>query len=604
MQVLQSSESISVSVLPLSEDGPSPDESHPSKRMDPVDTSTRCPTLKEKLDCPRADNITKKRKASPMQGSAARPRKQTSTARSEISKSCIQDIESSLTSDQGSISKDPGLCPWWTQSSKDASSELWSCTETDSVASELTSWNESSKRLVSNSWFTTAQKRRIPQCPKQQSSQTTSLQLQPSLQPDTMVRDPVKTESDEGKKKVKTLFKTRSLRVFPNKKQKEKLEGWFNTARWTYNQLVEFSKKNPKVKCTKTELRGQYLNSDSLKKIDAEWALGTPYEIRDSAVLDLTKAKAALWAKYKKRKRNKEGNTENKQPKPSEFKFRSRKDATQSIQVLKKTWGTKRGVYHDVFNSSKLRAEKPLPETLEHDTRLVRTRLGKYYISIQVAIKAPSVDGATEENQFGCLSGKRVIALDPGVRTFMTGYDKDGVLHEWGTSPSRSRMVRLCLKYDRVRSKMDHKATRSRLRCRLRKVSLRLQVKIRNLVQDIHRKLSKWLCENYDHILIPVFGVQRMVSKSINRRLNGKTSRMMLCWSHFSFKQRLLSKSEHYPKCNVHVVTEEYTSKTCGICGLLNSSLGSSKTFKCPHCSYRVDRDANGARNILLKHCL
>ena len=42
-------------------------------------------------------------------------------------------------------------------------------------------------------------------------------------------------------------------------------------------------------------------------------------------------------------------------------------------------------------------------------------------------------------------------------------------------------------------------------------------------------------------------------------------------------------------------------SKTCTNCGELHRNLGGSKTFCCPKCKVVLDRDANGARNILLK---
>ena len=51
----------------------------------------------------------------------------------------------------------------------------------------------------------------------------------------------------------------------------------------------------------------------------------------------------------------------------------------------------------------------------------------------------------------------------------------------------------------------------------------------------------------------------------------------------------------------VKLCTEEYTSVTCGQCGALNKGLGTSKDFLCPACGEACDRDANGARNILLK---
>ena len=43
-------------------------------------------------------------------------------------------------------------------------------------------------------------------------------------------------------------------------------------------------------------------------------------------------------------------------------------------------------------------------------------------------------------------------------------------------------------------------------------------------------------------------------------------------------------------------------SKCCGNCGKLNHKLGASKIFKCPHCEWTLDRDMNGARNIMIKN--
>jgi len=75
----------------------------------------------------------------------------------------------------------------------------------------------------------------------------------------------------------------------------------------------------------------------------------------------LTKAKAALYAKYKKNKRE----NKDKETPPPEFKFRSRKDPDpiQSIQGLKANWGKMRGEFHDVFHHERMRAERRrLPE--------------------------------------------------------------------------------------------------------------------------------------------------------------------------------------------------------------------------------------------------
>lgn len=75
----------------------------------------------------------------------------------------------------------------------------------------------------------------------------------------------------------------------------------------------------------------------------------------------------------------------------------------------------------------------------------------------------------------------------------------------------------------------------------------------------------------------------------------------MLHWSHYRFRQRLLFKAGEYPGVTVKLVTEEYTSKTCGSCSAVHHHLGSSKQFVCPSCGWSCDRDVNGARNIMLK---
>ena len=83
------------------------------------------------------------------------------------------------------------------------------------------------------------------------------------------------------------------------------------------------------------------------------------------------------------------------------------------------------------------------------------------------------------------------------------------------------------------------------------------------------------------------------MSKKVKNKIKG--------WRHCSFLDRLGFKSLEYPNVTIFNPTEEYTSKTCSNCGYLHEKLGSSKTFSCPGCNDSFDRDANAAKNILLK---
>ena len=74
---------------------------------------------------------------------------------------------------------------------------------------------------------------------------------------------------------------------------------------------------------------------------------------------------------------------------------------------------------------------------------------------------------------------------------------------------------------------------------------------------------------------------------------------MMLGLSHYAFRQKLLQRAEE-KKNHIIIIDEAYTSKTCGRCGNIKKNLNGSKTYKCKKCDLEIDRDINGARNIML----
>ena len=47
---------------------------------------------------------------------------------------------------------------------------------------------------------------------------------------------------------------------------------------------------------------------------------------------------------------------------------------------------------------------------------------------------------------------------------------------------------------------------------------------------------------------------------------------------------------------------EYYTSKTCTKCGNIKHDLKNADIYKCNSCNLKIDRDTNGARNILLRN--
>jgi putative transposase len=190
----------------------------------------------------------------------------------------------------------------------------------------------------------------------------------------------------------------------------------------------------------------------------------------------------------------------------------------------------------------------------------------------------------------------RVIALDPGSRAFITGYDGETVL-EVGKKDI-GRINRLCSHLDQLMSKISQSKSK-RQRYKQRQAATRIREKIRNLVKDLHNKTASFLINNYKVIFLPTFETSQMVLKQ-QRKIRSKTARNMLTWSHFRFTQHLIQMAARN-NCIVIRCNESYTSKVCPECGTIHEKLGGSKVFKCPCCGYKALRDANGARNIMIR---
>ena len=131
---------------------------------------------------------------------------------------------------------------------------------------------------------------------------------------------------------------------------------------------------------------------------------------------------------------------------------------------------------------------------------------------------------------------------------------------------------------------------------KLKKYNQRIYDKIKHKVNDLHWKLAKELATNYDTVIIGNMSTKGIVKGD---KLQGITKNVSYMAAHFTFRQRLKSKCEEYGTTFVEA-DESYTSKTCGKCGIINENLGSSKSFNCS-CGFTLDRDVNGARNILIK---
>jgi transposase, IS605 OrfB family, central region len=262
-------------------------------------------------------------------------------------------------------------------------------------------------------------------------------------------------------------------------------------------------------------------------------------------------------------------------------RFRSVRDRSHTLQFnagnfRNGTW------YPKLTRGLAFRASEEMPREWARGTELMRVK-DRWYAIFPEPVNEQ------------CSLAKGVIALDPGVRSFLTGFDGAGFVDI--AKGDFGRIVRLCYHLDDLQSRLS-KAPRPKRR-RMRQAAFRLRERIRNLVDECHRKVAAFLTDNYRLIFLPTFESAKMVAKA-GRKFGSKTARAMLTWAHYRFKQFLKFQAK---KKNVVVVevSEAYTSKTCTKCGHIHTKLGGAKVFRCPKCNHRLPRDWQGALGVMLR---
>lgn len=371
-----------------------------------------------------------------------------------------------------------------------------------------------------------------------------------------------------GKNKLKQE-KINKIKINLDKKQMQKLilRKWEGASRFYYNKTVSYvnnqRKNNIKISYTLPSMRKEIM------KNEPSWSEEIPYEIKDQGIDNACKAYKNSILKYKT------------SGIASEVKFR-KKGKNTSFGIPKNSI-TKLGIYttylNDMYYSENDFIEKSAL------SRIQITKSGEYYLCIP-ELKHKQTPEKQQDN---------IISLDPGIRTFQTYYSplESG---EIGKN-AITRIDRLLHQTDKLQSEISNlKGNKKKSKTKAR---FKIFDKVKNLVSELHHKSAHWLTSNYKHIIIPEFATQDMVKKW-NRKLNKNSARRLNILSHYKFRQIL----EHHASKNqasVNVVSEAWTSKTCGCCGFINSQLGSKKLFTCPHCGLVIDRDVNGARNIFIR---
>jgi len=193
----------------------------------------------------------------------------------------------------------------------------------------------------------------------------------------------------------------------------EKLCQWIGTVRWCYNQCVAFGRNLPdKLKQTSGSLLRDLRDNIKSMTPTNPWLEDCPSDVRYEAILEYCKSIGTNQAKTQKMR---------KQGIPFSFKmgFRRKSEAINETNKIRSiNWGIgERAFLVNEFASKEMDA---IPTKVLRAMNITKTRLGLYL---------NFTEGATLDTS--TYRPHEIVALDPGVRTFMTEYYADGVVIEW-----------------------------------------------------------------------------------------------------------------------------------------------------------------------------
>ena len=198
-----------------------------------------------------------------------------------------------------------------------------------------------------------------------------------------------------------TVIKSKKIEISPTTNQKTILRKWFGGSRFFYNRAVDVMKDGSS---TNFKILAPQLIADA-----PDWHVDIPRQIKVGAVMDACQAVRNAKVKCKQ---------------TGEFqkvKFRSRKQPRQTLYLRADTLKA-RGFYVRLLGEMKMTEPLPaLPQGQGHDpinevkdSQLIMEN-GRYFLCVTYIEKKKPRDP----------SG-RIVALDPGVRTFTTYFTEDG----------------------------------------------------------------------------------------------------------------------------------------------------------------------------------
>ena len=397
------------------------------------------------------------------------------------------------------------------------------------------------------------------------------------------------------------IIKTKKFMIYPNQLQKQYLFKFFSCYRYFYNRTIEYLNNIDLNNLTsfytfkddnedkiinlkfnnKNDLYNKFSILKTLTQNKPKWINDLKFDTHSikNSIFEAVKNFNTNLKLHKKYKRK------------FKMNYKSKKDKSYTINLEGRIWSKKFNILFSnykvnksyIFRNLQLNVKHKFISNMNYKSFIIQydNLLNKFYLLVSYEDNTKNLDN------------NKSVSIDPGVRTFLSCYEQSNIF-KIGEN-ANLKINKMCKDIDNLKSIKD-KETNKKKKKRLRKAILKRYEKVNNKIEELHNKTINYLVNNYKEIIIPPFETQEMV-----KTLNNKVSRDLNNFKFYKFKEKLKSKCKEY---NIKLINynEAYTSKTCGRCGNIDLDLGNKETYQCKKCGLKIDRDINGARNIMLKN--
>jgi len=238
----------------------------------------------------------------------------------------------------------------------------------------------------------------------------------------------------------------------------------------------------------------------------------------------------------------------------------------------------------------------------ENDTRIYLSKVGnvkiKLHRKLQGVMKTCVVKRNPTDKWYVCIScdevvskkvnaSKKQVGIDVGLKTFATLSDGGAIENPRFFKQSEKALAK-------AQRKLSKQIKGTQARARVKQVVGRVHEKIANRRDDFTHQESRRIVNAYGTIAIEDLNIKNMIVKGQFSAIRKGIADV--AWSEFG--KRLAYKAENAGRQFV-AVNPAYTSQDCSGCGNRQKMKLSDRTYVCPVCGIKMDRDLNAAKNIL-----